>query len=151
MGKDADGKSDFIDRFVKLRNTMCQTSKTCGPSEPGYTDRLTDELSGLGMGCVIESFRPSRMPSCRIGDERFVAAHVMEIADMKSSLSIRFVSRTVGSDPAAVFRRSLEELFEAAGMVYTGRFEEFRCLDIGTSEYSRNIRMLSPDVPYLCI
>ena len=38
-----------------------------------------------------------------------------------------------------------------AGMVRTDAQEGFRCLDIRDSEYSANVRMLSPDVPYVCI
>ncbi len=151
MEKDAEVRRDFINRFIALRNRMCQISESHPPGEQGYQDALVDALSDLGLGCVLESFPPSRMPSCRRGQDRFVAACFMEIADMRSSLIVRFASRIVCGIRSKASDLSFREVFGAAGMVRTDAQEGFRCLDIRDSEYSANVRMLSPDVPYVCI
>ena len=62
MEKDAEVRRDFINRFIALRNRMCQISESHSPGEQGYQDALVDALSDLGLGCVLESFPPSRMP-----------------------------------------------------------------------------------------
>ncbi len=151
MGADADGRSDFIDRFVVLRNRMCQISESVPPSGQMYIDILVDSLSELDLGCVMESFPPSRMPSCRRGPERYVSARIMEIADMRSGLTMRFVGRASDTDPERADARSFESVLESAGLVRTEGYEEFRTLDIGCSDYSANVRMLGPDVHYVSI
>lgn len=151
MGADADGRSDFIDRFVMFRNKMCQISENHSPLGQMYIDILVDSLSELDLGCVMESFPPSRVPSCSRGQDRYSAARVMEIADMRSGLTMRFVGRAVDTDRDMAEKRSFESVLETAGLVYTGKFEEFRLLDIGGSEYSANIGMLGPDVHYVSI
>ena len=151
MEKDAEVRRDFVNRFVRLRNRMCQISETCSLSEQAYTDAFVESLSELGMGCVLESFPPSRMPSCRRGQDRYVAACYMVIADMRSRLLMRFTGRAICGVRSKAADLSLREAFRAAGMVRTGEHEGFRCLDIGDSQYSSSARMLSQDVPYVCI
>lgn len=151
MDADAEGRRDFVDRFVKLRNRMCQISEIYPPSEQGYMDVLVDTLSELELGCVMESFPPCRVPCSRREPDRYSSAHMMEIADMRSGLTIRFVGRAVDNDRKSAGQRSFESVLEVAGMVSTGKFEEFRLLDIGSSEYSRNVRMLGPGVPYVSV
>lgn len=151
MDADAKGRSGFVGRLTVLRNRMCQMSDVMEHSEQDYMDEFVSSLKDLGMGCVIEAFPPSRIPSCRRGQERYVAAHMMEIYDLTSGLSVRFVGRTFGTDREALAKGSLRSVLEVAGMISTGSFEQFRCLDIGTSEYSRNLRLLSADVRYVAI
>ena len=151
MGADADGRSDFIDRFVILRRRMCQTSESHVPMGQGYTDVLVDSLAELGLGWVTETFPAVRVPSCRRGTDTYSAACLVEIFDMRSGLMVTFTGRASDIDRASAERRAMESVLASAGMVYTGRFEEFRYLDIGDSEYCSNVRMLSPDVPYVCI
>ncbi len=151
MGADADGRRDFIDRFVILRNRMCQTSEEHPPSGQMYIDIMVDSLSELDLGCVMESFPPSRMPSCRRGPEVYSSARIMEIADMRSGLTMRFTGRAADTDPGRAEALAFRSVLESAGLVRTDGFPEFRTLDIGCSDYSANVRMLGPGVHYVCI
>ncbi len=151
MGSDADGRGDFVDRFVILRNRMCQISEKYPHTGQTYIDILVDSLSELDLGCVMESFPPSRMPSCRRGPEMYSSARIMEIADMRSGLTMRFTGRAADTDPGRADALALRSVLESAGLVHTGRFPEFRTLDIGRSDYSANVRMLGPDVHYVSI
>ena len=151
MGEDAGDVRSFKDRFTILRSRMCQLSVSYDPCDPRYTEGMADILKELGLGCVIESSPPSRIPASSRCDSRYVAACWMEIIDMQSRLTLRFMGRVIGYDRKSIGRCALRELFRVAGMNGVPELNEFRVMDMAPSEnISASVRA-TLDAPFVVI
>ena len=151
MDADTESRRSFTDRFIMLKNRMCQISKEHDVWDDRYSDYLVDELRELGLGCLVEAFPPSRMPSCARGENSYVAACCMDIIDLNSSLIMRFSSRLVGKDYWSLNAEAMERVFENAGMRYTDRFPEFRFTDILVPGGLGTRIPVTQDVPYVTV
>ena len=148
---DAESKRSFLDRLGILQRKMRGVSEVFDVGGPDYTESLVGALRDTGFGCMVETLGPSRIPSSTRCGDTYVGVCWLELLDMRHGITARFSSRVTGKDRSKVGSDAYRGVFEIAGMAGCGELVGFRCIDMGSSEYSPNLRLLSPDVPYVSI
>lgn len=147
----AESKRSFLDRLGRVQKRMAQASGFCDVGGEEYNRILEEMLIENGFKCVIEVPPSSRMPSDARGEDRRVAVCWMELLDTNCKISATFSSRCIVSEKDAARREAVYGMFRNAGMVRNEGPEAFRCVDVGSSEYSPNLGMLSSDSHLLLV